>query len=53
MTKLATTVVSTGGSTFTLKMQGAWGANDIFSGMAQLYAKRVNEMAVYSIVTEG
>jgi len=28
-----------------LKMQGAWGAKDIFNEMAQEYVKRVNEMA--------
>jgi TRAP-type mannitol/chloroaromatic compound transport system substrate-binding protein len=28
-----------------LKMQGAWGPNEIFSEMAQQYATRVNEMA--------
>jgi TRAP-type mannitol/chloroaromatic compound transport system substrate-binding protein len=31
--------------TATLKMQGSWPATDIFSEMAQDYAKRVNEMA--------
>ncbi|MEY3942605.1 MAG: hypothetical protein RLZZ133_295, partial [Pseudomonadota bacterium] len=41
----AAPAVSTGGSTITLKMQGSWGANDIFSEMAQLYVNRVNEMA--------
>ncbi|MGA0792127.1 MAG: TRAP transporter substrate-binding protein [Burkholderiaceae bacterium] len=41
----AAPAVSTGGSTITLKMQGAWGANDVFSEMAQLYVNRVNEMA--------
>ena len=28
-----------------LKMQGSWGANEIFSEMAQAYVTRVNEMA--------
>jgi TRAP-type mannitol/chloroaromatic compound transport system substrate-binding protein len=28
-----------------LKMQGAWGAKDIFNEMAEQYVKRVNEMA--------
>lgn len=28
-----------------LKMQGAWGSNDIFSEMAQQYVTRVNEMS--------
>jgi TRAP-type mannitol/chloroaromatic compound transport system substrate-binding protein len=28
-----------------IKMQGAWGAKDIFNEMAQEYVKRVNEMA--------
>ncbi|MBI4123521.1 MAG: twin-arginine translocation signal domain-containing protein, partial [Betaproteobacteria bacterium] len=28
-----------------LKMQGAWGAKDIFNEMAEEYVKRVNEMA--------
>lgn len=32
-------------STTILKMQGAWGAKDIFNDMATDYAKRVNEMA--------
>lgn len=30
--------------TVTLKMQGAWGANDIFNEMAEQYVKRVNEL---------
>ncbi|MEE8635234.1 MAG: twin-arginine translocation signal domain-containing protein, partial [Acidiferrobacterales bacterium] len=30
--------------TITLKMQGAWGAKDIFNQYAQDYVKRVNEM---------
>ena len=28
-----------------IKMQGAWGAKDIFNEMAEEYVKRVNEMA--------
>jgi TRAP-type mannitol/chloroaromatic compound transport system substrate-binding protein len=31
--------------TTVLKMQGAWGAKDIFNDMAQAYVTRVNEMA--------
>ena len=32
-------------SPIVLKMQGAWGAKDIFNEMAQEYVKRVNDMA--------
>jgi TRAP-type mannitol/chloroaromatic compound transport system substrate-binding protein len=32
-------------STVVLKMQGSWGAKDIFNEMAEEYVKRVNEMA--------
>src|SRR5690606_4122343 len=32
-------------STIVLKMQGSWGAKDIFNDMAQEYVTRVNEMA--------
>jgi len=32
-------------STIVLKMQGAWGAKDIFNEMAQEYVTRVNDMA--------
>jgi TRAP-type mannitol/chloroaromatic compound transport system substrate-binding protein len=32
-------------SAVVLKMQGAWGAKDIFNEMAEEYVKRVNEMA--------
>ena len=32
-------------NTIVLKMQGAWGAKDIFNEMAEEYVKRVNEMA--------
>ncbi|MSO67922.1 MAG: TRAP transporter substrate-binding protein [Pseudolabrys sp.] len=31
--------------TVTLKMQGSWGAKDVFNEMAEDYVKRVNEMA--------
>ena len=33
----------------TLKMQGAWGAKDIFNEMAEDYVKRVNEMSGRSL----
>lgn len=32
-------------SPIVLKMQGAWGAKDIFNEMAEEYVKRVNEMS--------
>ncbi|MCH9847753.1 MAG: C4-dicarboxylate ABC transporter, partial [Betaproteobacteria bacterium] len=32
-------------SEIVFKMQGAWGAKDIFNEMAEDYVKRVNEMA--------
>jgi TRAP-type mannitol/chloroaromatic compound transport system substrate-binding protein len=32
-------------NTIVLKMQGAWGAKDIFNEMAEEYVKKVNEMA--------
>jgi len=32
-------------STVVMKMQGAWGAKDIFNEMAEEYVKRVNDMA--------
>jgi TRAP-type mannitol/chloroaromatic compound transport system substrate-binding protein len=32
-------------STIVLKMQGSWGAKDIFNEMAEEYVKRVNEMS--------
>lgn len=32
-------------STIVMKMQGAWGAKDIFNEMAEEFVKRVNEMA--------
>jgi TRAP-type mannitol/chloroaromatic compound transport system substrate-binding protein len=31
--------------TATLKMQGSWGAKDVFNEMAQDYVERVNKMA--------
>src|SRR5687768_9979792 len=31
--------------TVTLKVQGSWGAKDVFNEMAEDYVKRVNEMA--------
>ena len=37
--------VSVKPSTIVLKMQGAWGAKDIFNEMAEEYVKRVNEIA--------
>ncbi len=38
--------------TVTLKMQGAWGAKDIFNDMAQEYVTRVNEMSGGRLVIE-
>lgn len=38
-------MVSVAQSPTVLKMQGAWGPNDIFSEMAQQYVTRVNDMA--------
>jgi TRAP-type mannitol/chloroaromatic compound transport system substrate-binding protein len=38
--------------TVTLKMQGAWGAKDIFNDMAQDYVTRVNEMSGGRLVIE-
>ena len=38
--------------TVTLKMQGAWGAKDIFNDMAQSYVQRVNEMSGGRLVIE-
>ena len=38
--------------TVTLKMQGAWGAKDIFNDMAQAYVQRVNEMSAGWLVIE-
>ena len=37
--------VSVKPSTIIFKMQGAWGAKDVFNEMAEEYVKRVNEMA--------
>ena len=37
--------ISIAASPIVLKMQGAWGAKDIFNDMAQEYVDRVNEMA--------
>jgi TRAP-type mannitol/chloroaromatic compound transport system substrate-binding protein len=37
--------ISVAASPIVLKMQGAWGAKDIFNEMAEQYVKRVNEMA--------
>jgi TRAP-type mannitol/chloroaromatic compound transport system substrate-binding protein len=38
-------MISVAASPIVFKMQGAWGANDIFNTMAQEYVSRVNEMA--------
>jgi TRAP-type mannitol/chloroaromatic compound transport system substrate-binding protein len=38
-------MISVAQSPIVLKMQGAWGAKDIFNEMAQEYVKRVNDMA--------
>jgi TRAP-type mannitol/chloroaromatic compound transport system substrate-binding protein len=38
-------MVSVAQSPIVFKMQGAWGAKDIFNEMAEEYVKRVNEMA--------
>ena len=42
---LAAPMVAVAQSPIVLKMQGAWGAKDIFNEMAEEYVKRVNEMA--------
>ena len=42
---MAAPMVSVAQSPVVLKMQGAWGAKDIFNEMAEEYVKRVNEMA--------
>ena len=42
---LAVPMVSVAQSPVVIKMQGAWGAKDIFNEMAEEYVKRVNEMA--------
>ncbi|MEP7205543.1 MAG: TRAP transporter substrate-binding protein [Casimicrobiaceae bacterium] len=38
-------MISVAQSPIVLKMQGAWGAKDIFNEMAEQYVQRVNEMA--------
>ena len=38
-------MISVAQSPIVLKMQGAWGAKDIFNDMAEQYVDRVNEMA--------
>ncbi len=43
--KTAAPAVSATPSTVVIKMQGAWGAKDIFNEMAEDYVKRVNEMS--------
>jgi TRAP-type mannitol/chloroaromatic compound transport system substrate-binding protein len=42
---LAAPMVSIAQSPVVVKMQGAWGAKDVFNEMAEEYVKRVNEMA--------
>ena len=42
---LAVPMISVAQSPIVLKMQGAWGAKDVFNEMAEEYVKRVNEMA--------
>jgi len=42
---LTVPMISVAQSPIVLKMQGAWGAKDIFNEMAEEYVKRVNEMA--------
>ncbi len=42
---LAAPMISVAQSPIVIKMQGAWGAKDIFNEMAEEYVKRVNEMA--------
>ena len=42
---LTAPMVSVAQSPIVIKMQGAWGAKDIFNEMAEEYVKRVNEMA--------
>jgi len=37
--------ISVAATPIVLKMQGAWGAKDVFNEMAEQYVKRVNEMA--------
>ena len=42
---LSAPMISVAQSPVVIKMQGAWGAKDIFNEMAEEYVKRVNEMA--------
>ena len=42
---MAAPMISVAQSPVVLKMQGAWGAKDIFNEMAEEYVKRVNEMS--------
>ena len=42
---MAVPMISVAQSPIVLKMQGAWGAKDIFNEMAEEYVKRVNEMS--------
>ncbi len=42
---LAAPMISVAQSPIVLKMQGAWGAKDIFNEMAEQYVQKVNEMA--------
>jgi TRAP-type mannitol/chloroaromatic compound transport system substrate-binding protein len=42
---MAAPMVAVAQSPIVLKMQGAWGKNDIFNEMAEQYVTRVNEMA--------
>ena len=42
---LAAPMVAVAQSPVVIKMQGAWGAKDIFNEMAEEYVKKVNEMA--------
>jgi TRAP-type mannitol/chloroaromatic compound transport system substrate-binding protein len=42
---MAVPMISVAQSPIVLKMQGSWGAKDIFNEMAEEYVKRVNEMA--------
>lgn len=44
-TALAAPMVSIAQAPIVLKMQGSWGAKDIFNEMAEEYVKRVNDMA--------
>ncbi|MEO7243296.1 MAG: TRAP transporter substrate-binding protein [Variovorax sp.] len=42
---MAAPMISVAQSPVVMKMQGAWGAKDIFNEMAEEYVKRVNEMS--------